>query len=206
MSATPTGPCHLLELPAELRNSIYRYVLLGYWKNWMEDQTRPIVDIEDHDFEQPSLLRTCRQIRSEASPIYYLQTHFYLTIHNFDPEIVHRLHRQMVRYWSNSDNQLQNKFKHRCLVTSGPGFGWNNLMAWLKLYYDGEVSYPKLCDCGWDDEICCAAQHAFVMVKKLASSPWEVVKTLQESTSQPSPPTSSPSPAQLHFNSHEFQR
>ncbi|KAK4540503.1 hypothetical protein LTR36_009141 [Oleoguttula mirabilis] len=46
--------CHLLNLTAELRNAIYHLVLVAY-----------------NLATQPSLLRTCRQIRNEATAIFY---------------------------------------------------------------------------------------------------------------------------------------
>lgn len=68
--------CRLLELPAELRNRIYRDVLVS-----------DHVGIEAHTFSQPAMLKTCCQIRSEATSIYYIESTFYVGADDFD----HRL-------------------------------------------------------------------------------------------------------------------
>ena len=55
--------CRLLELPAELRNTIWTLA----------------VSINQHrqvDFRQPALSRVCRQIRTEALPVFYGTTTF----------------------------------------------------------------------------------------------------------------------------------
>lgn len=64
-------PC-LLSLPAELRNEIYTLVLA--------DPTQKVHQITNQDFKSlpiPGLLQTSRQLRREASPIYY-------SAHQFD--------------------------------------------------------------------------------------------------------------------------
>ena len=60
--------CLLLDLPPELRNSIYRYATVS-------DQAllRP---------QQPALVRTSRQIRQEARPIFYGENSFVLQVPN----------------------------------------------------------------------------------------------------------------------------
>ena len=55
------APPSLLKIPAELRNEIYRLVLIS-------DEQIEIKDI----YKEPALLSTCRQIRKEATPILYL--------------------------------------------------------------------------------------------------------------------------------------
>lgn len=63
MASVGTTTFPFLKLAPELRNNIYHFALV-----------RPA----DHNFivggtiEEPGLLRTCRQIRSEAADIFYL--------------------------------------------------------------------------------------------------------------------------------------
>ena len=52
----------LLELPPEIRNQIYRYVLVLRWPRR--------VRVSKETSVQPALLQTCRQIRQEASDIF----------------------------------------------------------------------------------------------------------------------------------------
>lgn len=61
--------CHLLKLPAELRNYIYELaivqpsgIVIGPWRK-LPPSKEPQ--------KQPALTRTCRQVRSEALPIFY---------------------------------------------------------------------------------------------------------------------------------------
>lgn len=64
----------LLTLPPELRNSIYRYVLVP----------RGSFMITKDNYMQPPLLRTCRQLRQEASGIYYEENYFKIDCRDFD--------------------------------------------------------------------------------------------------------------------------
>ena len=61
-------PCLLLDLPPELRNSIYRYVTVSH-----QALLRP---------QQPALIRTSQQIRQEARPIFYGENSFVLQVPN----------------------------------------------------------------------------------------------------------------------------
>ncbi|KAK4622091.1 hypothetical protein CLAFUW4_06607 [Fulvia fulva] len=62
----PSKQCHLLELPAELRNRIYELV------------------VADHtSIHQPNLMRTCRQTRGEALSLFY-STHIFHFSFEFD--------------------------------------------------------------------------------------------------------------------------
>lgn len=65
----------LLDLPAELRNQIYHYVVV--------DPERISIDLSNLDgpnTKQPALTKVCRQVRAEAITIYYLDNKFNLTI------------------------------------------------------------------------------------------------------------------------------
>ncbi|KAK5124760.1 hypothetical protein LTR85_001473 [Meristemomyces frigidus] len=58
-TTTNDAKCHLLLLPAELRNCIYELAITACTFIWMKDA------------RQPALTRTCRQIRGESLPIFY---------------------------------------------------------------------------------------------------------------------------------------
>ncbi|KXT18396.1 hypothetical protein AC579_8180 [Pseudocercospora musae] len=62
----PSATSKLLNLPAEMRNWIYREALCE--DSWIK--------IDQDTFAQPALLRTCKQIRHEASSIYYHENRF----------------------------------------------------------------------------------------------------------------------------------
>jgi hypothetical protein len=59
-------PVSLLNLPSELRIMIYRYAL----------HSPNTIQIDCDNFMQPALLRTNRQMRAEATEIYYWENKF----------------------------------------------------------------------------------------------------------------------------------
>ena len=61
--ATATNAANFLTIPGELRNKIYRLALISADR----------ILIAKGQFEEPSLLLACRQIRTEATTIYYLE-------------------------------------------------------------------------------------------------------------------------------------
>ena len=86
MAATDdVKPCLLLELPAELRNRIYEYALtkkdhidLYHWRRFCKKWTagRWIGDVYRSYMKEPAFLRTCRQVRNEALPLFYSRNVF----------------------------------------------------------------------------------------------------------------------------------
>ncbi|KXL44733.1 hypothetical protein M433DRAFT_270802 [Acidomyces richmondensis BFW] len=67
---SPTYPrLSLLGLPGELRNKIYRHVLVS---------PRQPLRVKQQTCNQPALLQTCTQARYEALTIYYLENRFRL--------------------------------------------------------------------------------------------------------------------------------
>lgn len=64
-----TGHCPLLELPAELRNRIYEYTLGSLNTVWINRKPEKLEAAQKLQF--PPLLQTCRQIRTEASGLWY---------------------------------------------------------------------------------------------------------------------------------------
>lgn len=68
------GKQYFLEMPAELRNEIYRMALPTRTVRWF-DRSSPLKN--DHiDFDEPALLKVNRQIRDEAWSIYYMENKF----------------------------------------------------------------------------------------------------------------------------------
>lgn len=119
-SATDDMHCPLLELPAEIRNRIYREVLLS---------PEP-VQVTENNYQQPSLLRTCSQIRSEASSIYYIESEFELVLENFDTTPATSWFRHARGYnekmsivWDGIEN----------------GGKWSNLLTWLRREYESKI-------------------------------------------------------------------
>ena len=71
-----TPPCHLLALPAELRNQIYTLALT---------HTEPISVDELGRMVMPGLLGVCKQIRDEAKDILYASNEFHLAVDDDTP-------------------------------------------------------------------------------------------------------------------------
>ncbi|KAI9721129.1 MAG: hypothetical protein M1828_005235 [Chrysothrix sp. TS-e1954] len=67
--STPSKASSLLDLPAEIRNSIYRLVLVP---------PRPALHTQHITKQSPNLalIHTCRQIHSEAMPLFYSENAF----------------------------------------------------------------------------------------------------------------------------------
>jgi hypothetical protein len=101
--------CALLELPVELRDRIYRYSLLKKEK----------IDITTQ-FEQPALLQSCRQIRSETIEMWYKKNDFFMTITDCDASRLVASSRHCVRVIGavNIKERLHGKTN------------WCNLMDW----------------------------------------------------------------------------
>ncbi|KAK4613692.1 hypothetical protein CLAFUW4_09170 [Fulvia fulva] len=169
-ATSQNSKCHLLELPAELRNRIYRYSLL-------EDRQSGI-DIYPQTFAQPPLIRTCNQIRAEASSIYYSENTFYVDAPDFD-------HRLLAAFYT----QIQYVLKHgvyigaRIHVDNRDATSWSNLVAYIKTYFDGKP-LPAI-DCGPQcaTNSCGAAHHIFKVAKLKVvegSCSWEELKSTME--------------------------
>jgi hypothetical protein len=108
-----------LTLPAEIRNIIYRYVLHEDYIYAFDGTLPP---------SQPGLLQVNRQLRKEASEIYYKENIFRFEIRGFNIDTLLE--------WSRSS-------PHRQHATLGLRFDrtilWKNLLKWLKAYYDIEL-------------------------------------------------------------------
>lgn len=120
----------ILELPAELRNRIYRDCLV---------EERPIKLFERSSEPRrhgvaPALLRTCSQIRSEAIEIYYLENRFEAVVEDCDVG--------EIEVWIDScisplgeDVAMKLRLVLYALVPNNRP--WTNLMSWCRAIYDG---------------------------------------------------------------------
>lgn len=191
MAAAQSTPCRLLGLSAELRNKIYRDVLLE--KNWIQVDTRgwpaPVraVRTDTNVFAQPGLLRTCRQIRAEASSIYYLMNTFGFDVLDCDAEKVIAFCKQSGVHWKTM--RLDTMIGTYC-VSSPDEVVWSNLWTWLEAYHKGEAPHDK-CNC---DEVsnseaveekqgCCVLTKMFDFIDELdgrRSMQWQSIRSLLE--------------------------
>ena len=114
-----TPPCRFLDLPAELRNRIYRLTLL---------ETQKIVISDHHKAKEPGLLSACRQIRQETLTLYYHENVFNILIENHDSTTL--------QHWiSGSKNRPMSNFYY--LVE--PCYNWTNLLGWVEATMSGRT-------------------------------------------------------------------
>ncbi|CAK3876675.1 Hypothetical predicted protein [Lecanosticta acicola] len=77
---TSADMCPFFELPAELRNRIYEYALYEPGEIWLErycNHPRNRLSALAHPIRFPALLQTSKQVREEASGIWYSCARFY---------------------------------------------------------------------------------------------------------------------------------
>ncbi|KAK4614234.1 hypothetical protein CLAFUW4_08768 [Fulvia fulva] len=119
-STTPTTqkPCALPELPAELRNRIHRYTLCQ----------EGILRITKGNFQHPSLLRTCQQIRNEASGIFYQESEISFRLHDFNPDVALSFNKHRPSHWGPA----------RVDFGKNPT-SWTNFLSLMRAVFEDEV-------------------------------------------------------------------
>lgn len=125
LQALKNLPCHLFKLPAELRNQVYRLVLVG-------DEVFDINSNATPPLDHP-LLKTCRLVRAEARKIYYEENRMIWHVHNFDVSRLVQWLDLSNAHWdlyreSNSEMHLTHKVKEH-------KDSWPNLLNWVDLYW-----------------------------------------------------------------------
>jgi hypothetical protein len=120
-------PCYLLHIHAEIRNEIYRLVLVS------EDKIR--VGVNDAPPMDPPLLRTNRQIRSEARGIFYKENRAEFSVLNYDiRKIVTWLDLSPIHHSLYANAQLE------LSVTDQYTICWYNLHNWVYMYRKGRCA------------------------------------------------------------------
>lgn len=131
-------PSKLLSLPAELRNKIYKCCLIA---DDIDDTEIPTIlrkgvcsVLITKDLKLPALLAVCRQIRMEATDIFYRSNKFHVPIHDWDASLylAWRSH--------HSSNERKTLFYR---VSGNPN--WKNLEDWCRAVWSG-VSPITTCD------------------------------------------------------------
>lgn len=163
----PVGDrCFLFEISAELRNRIYKYTLIA------SDEDDPIVITRD-TFEQPGLLRSCHQIRGEASKIYYQRNSFDFDIGDWNPTIVRAFCQQdKASWWDNYDNTYKWDTGFSVHTDRAP---WRNVLKWLEWYHKDEMFTAPSCSDGCEHKNCltCVIEGAIDIVDRLGKGSWE---------------------------------
>lgn len=147
--------------PGELRNRVYRYALLE--EGYIE------VTADNWDSHQPGLLQTCKQIRTEALPIFYAENSISVNIHDWNPVVKSRMNKLMIAH--------RIKQITPCHYFTGTPH-WANLEAWLKAVYEKKT--PGISDCvGKDrDDHRKMIGVCFLLARKARAhgAPWVIVR------------------------------
>lgn len=122
--STTTSP--LLKLPGELRNRIYRALLVS--DSHILTNTSGI--------PEPPLLLASQQIRNEAITIYYNENKFTIPIPDYSSDIFLAVTQRV--------EQLRTRYKIApwtvCTSPQPSLPNWSNVMQWLKRYHSGLIT------------------------------------------------------------------
>jgi hypothetical protein len=121
MTPSAVASCPLLNMPPELRNDIYRYALLG-----------PEF-IVSNSFAEPSLLRTCKQIRTESLKLFYLETSFKFDIVDWNC--------RSLLHFKQQTRKLGLYFGVYMKLHGSPN--WANLTHWVEVCRDTQGMTPN---------------------------------------------------------------
>ncbi|KAK3663222.1 hypothetical protein LTR22_005880 [Elasticomyces elasticus] len=111
-------------LPPELRNAIYRYVLLG--------DARIDIGTAYGRPPQPGLLQADRQIRREATGIYYAENLFSFHIQDCDASVYIQ--------WCSSSERRRDSEMAFCAECFRSPLSLHNLLRWVKAWYDHDIN------------------------------------------------------------------
>ena len=166
-------PSHLLELPPELRNRIYRFALVE----------KDSIELGNPGFTEPPLLMTSKQIRAEAIQIFHIENNFIMLLRDFDVtktvkwRIILNAARQRQEFVGCTNGP---KFQGWWRVPQTPH--WKNLMKWLGWYHfeATEIAYdpPSKQTSRSPEDI--ALGGLFVIVEAMKGQPWDQVKGVVE--------------------------
>ncbi|CAK4027135.1 Hypothetical predicted protein [Lecanosticta acicola] len=117
----PEAKCHLLDLPAEMRNEIF---LLA-----MHDSRT--IKIRPSGYDRPGLLLTCKAIRQEALAVFYYNSKFRISVKQYDPAPFITLTRSLRRL-----KLHPKKMSLTCEFTDDTP-NWSNLKLYLKYIWEG---------------------------------------------------------------------
>ena len=122
----------LFQLPAELRNMIYEYALI--------EPDNDCIDVREDDV--PGLLRTCRIIREEASPMFFGQNRYFLHLTDntwaLEPQLRHW-------FWTKAEKKLAPvtiRFRNTDpFYVLGPG---PHFEKWFEKVHRGVLDVPEV--------------------------------------------------------------
>ena len=169
-TTTVEEPSPLVELPPELRNKVYRYVLLSEGP----------VHVGATGFMEPPLLMTAKQIRQEASSIFYKENEFDVLIIDYDIKNCIKWDRKIKAGFRRGD--FVGRVSYGGSITYSSRRDWENLLGWMKAYHKGTVSCsaarPSLVSSGQMENKILGG--IFTIVAGMATMPWFCVEMVMQ--------------------------
>ncbi|GAB1735304.1 hypothetical protein NU219Hw_g2943t1 [Hortaea werneckii] len=159
-NANITTQAHLLTIPGELRNVIYRLVL------WSDE----CIKVDKTHRKMPPLLRTCQLIYAEACSIYLCENSFVVTARHLRPTFPRH-------HWILSKQKIRVDVSIKLIGK----FDWENLVAWLAYYHRCKGEYLG-CFRGHEsahkgtDHV----SFAFSIVDRMLKAKWQDVRAVLE--------------------------
>ena len=164
-AATAAKAPNFLMIPGELRNKIYRLALISADR----------ILIAKGQFEEPSLRLACRQIRTEASKIYYLENKWTIDYPSWEYSVAEGFvnHVQIVRGFDLNKMAIQWR-------NSGSYKNKANLLALAKGLHEGKEGLRWLGAGENRRPLTPATMGALEIAKTMRKSPWEEVQRVLE--------------------------
>ncbi|EME44790.1 hypothetical protein DOTSEDRAFT_53774 [Dothistroma septosporum NZE10] len=168
MQQTNSG---LFNLPGELRNRIYRLVLVEG-----VDEVHGYIEYTNTGYDRPGLLNTCKAVRLEARTIFYYENNFFTTPTKYDSTtlLAWRQHLPTLGIATKG-------IKARIRMLWGSEANWPNLMIWLQRFHAEDVTIPALSMAKISGHVQSKVNHyiiagLFESAKKLRDQPWIVAE------------------------------
>lgn len=160
MAANPAAPSPLESLAAELRNRIYRYVLVSPKE----------VDVTETQPAQPPLLRVNRKIRTGTLSIFYEENDFSCNLFACEGAKAIPFTKVYKKYVK------QDKFRFQFGIYDYPN--WDNLLLWLKACHDKVLDFIRPTDV--ESPLGTVLVAAFSIVEGMEDCSWEEVEQVLE--------------------------
>ena len=156
----------ILRLPAEIRNHVYALSLV------LSER----ITVDKDNFTQPNLLRVCRQIREEASGIYYRQNKFSIIYQDLEPTVAINWYQHARRYICFGKSTTK-PFGARYCVIRGK-WSWDGLLRIAQAVHGGKiVPWAYSAKCSSKNKVVAAACGITVQLKHLR---WDEVTIILE--------------------------
>ncbi|KAK3643724.1 hypothetical protein LTR56_010029 [Elasticomyces elasticus] len=167
--ARTPNKCHLLALPAELRVKIFEFSL----------KRSKTIKVDSSGLSVPGLLSVSIRVRNEAIYIYYSTNRFRISIRDCNVEPVVPFIKNLQKYFKvPRDYQIRNPEVGLVKISLRGVPSWPNLMKWIRLSYDREISWWFLVDVNTIYRDKKRVWNVFTTARKMkmAGLPWETAR------------------------------